>query len=439
MSVNESEARLAELSRRTFLSMWSYQNPYYEQGKELCDVLVVFGNDVLVISDKVIKYAEGKTPVTAWRRWYRKAVEASVDQLQGALKTITSRPEAIYLDAKVSSPFPLTFPDPSRARYHLIAIAHGAEQACASHRGMPSLAVDSGIRGDGTLLTVGVHFDELFVHVLNRTALDALFESFDTTADLVRYLSEKRALFARDRVAMVGEEHLIAVYMRGRRPDGSSALSAQVGDAKEGVRTVDQGAWASLQADQSFIRRQAMLAPSFIVDNVIEQLASEYRQGRIQGERAGELAYHAAAFQVLATESRMARMLMAQGVVDVLNEDPRTFWSVVIESADQPEVIFVWLIYPVVDNAVSDDELEAVVGRELMDYVVVAMSKFPHARTVFGISMPNAKDTRTSRVFRMLARNVWTEKMQREAEALGRTKGILSHIETTRYVAVRAI
>jgi hypothetical protein len=88
MSVNESEARLAELSRRTFLSMWSYQNPFYKQAKELCDVLIVFGEDVIVISDKVIGYAEDKDPATAWSRWYRKAVDASVDQLRGALKTI---------------------------------------------------------------------------------------------------------------------------------------------------------------------------------------------------------------------------------------------------------------------------------------------------------------------------------------------------------------
>jgi hypothetical protein len=138
VSVNESEARLAELSRRTFMSMWSYQNPFYKEGKELCDVLIVFGQDVMIISDKVIGYAEDKDSTTAWSRWYRKAVGASVTQVLGALKTIKNRPNSIHLDAKVSSPFPLEFPDPTKARYHLVAVVHGSEQACAARYGTPT-------------------------------------------------------------------------------------------------------------------------------------------------------------------------------------------------------------------------------------------------------------------------------------------------------------
>ncbi|UJB66473.1 hypothetical protein YS110_17790 [Acidovorax sp. YS12] len=439
MSVNESEARLAELSRRTFMSMWSYQNPFYKKGKELCDLLIVFGQDVIIISDKAIGYAEDKNSATAWSRWYRKAVGASVTQVLGALKTIKNRPDSIHLDAKVSSPFPLEFPDPTKARYHLVAVAHGSEQASAAQYGTPSLAVDSSVIDDKALLTVGVRFDGVFVHVVNRTALDAMFECFDTTADLVRYLSEKQTLFSGGRVFMSGEEDLIAVYMMGRRPDGSASLSSLVEGPEHGPKSVAPGLWAALQASASFADRRKQLAPSYVIDDVVEQLASEYRLGRISSDRASDLAYHAAAFQLLAAESRMARMLIGLGVVDVLNESPGTFWSVVIESRDQPGVLYLWLIYPVVDSSVSDDDLEKRVGSELVDYIVVAMSKFPNARTAFGIAMPNAKDSRTSRVFRLYKRNIWTDEMQAEAEKLGRTKQILSGIESTTYVAVKPI
>jgi len=418
--------------------MWSYQNPFYEEGKELCDVLVVFGNDVIIISDKVIGYSDDKAPEIAWNRWYRKAVEASVGQLRGALKTIKTSPEAIHLDARVSSPFPLKFPDLGRARYHLIAVAHGSEKACTRKFGTPSLGLDSRLTDSGTLLTVGVHFPE-FVHVVNRTALDTLFECFDTTADLVKYLIEKEALLTQEHVQLAGEEDLIGVYMRGRRPDGGSPLSALVEAPEGSVRTVHAGVWSSLQIDQEFTRRKARLAPSYLIDNVIEQLASEYLQGRMVSGQEEELAYHAAAFQVLAAESRMARMLIGLAVDDVLRESPQTFWSTVVESSDQPGVLYLWLIYPAVDDSVSDDELEAVVGRTLEDYIYVAMSKFPNSHTVFGVAMPNTQSTRTSRAFRMAARNVWTVEMQMAAEFLGRAKGILSHIETTTRVATRAI
>ena len=55
----ESERALTKLAKQAFLSLWSYPNVYTDvgragpgDGKELCDLLVVFGNDVLLFSDK---------------------------------------------------------------------------------------------------------------------------------------------------------------------------------------------------------------------------------------------------------------------------------------------------------------------------------------------------------------------------------------------------
>lgn len=365
MGVNESEARLANLTRRTFLSMWSYQNPFYEVGKELCDVLIVFGDEVIIISDKVINYTDAKSQKIAWERWYRKAVLASVRQLKGALKTIKNKPEAIYLDAKVSSPFPLKFPEPERARYHLVAVAHGAEVACSS------LAVDSRLPADEqALFTAGSLYPE-FVHIINRTALDVIFECFDTAADLVRYLVSKEELFKKQHVQLVGEEDLVALYMAGRRPNGWAPLEILLTRATNGTGKMPGGFWNQLKTEPVFADRKSTLAPSYFVDKVIEQHADAYMDGRASMSPNKSLAYHASAFQILASESRMGRLLMMRGVMEVLTADPRTFWSVVVESADLPDVVYVWLIYPVVDDGVSEDDFEVNVGNELSRYVLV--------------------------------------------------------------------
>src|SRR5712691_960062 len=50
--VTASEKHLGRLCRHTFLNLWSYQNVFKEPGKELCDLLVIFGQDVLLFSDK---------------------------------------------------------------------------------------------------------------------------------------------------------------------------------------------------------------------------------------------------------------------------------------------------------------------------------------------------------------------------------------------------
>jgi hypothetical protein len=62
-----SERLLADLGEQAFLDLWSYPNLFYEKkqggvgdGKELCDMLVVCGDDVIILSDKHIKYQEDK-------------------------------------------------------------------------------------------------------------------------------------------------------------------------------------------------------------------------------------------------------------------------------------------------------------------------------------------------------------------------------------------
>lgn len=438
MSANDSEARLGKLSRQTFLSMWSYQNPFYDKGKELCDVLVVFGDDVIIVSDKVVRYSEDKDPAIAWNRWHRKAVQASVAQLRGALKTIRNSPGKIHLDARISSPFPLKFPDPGRARYHLVAVAQGCEEECSRRFGTPSLCVDSRTAGTDTPLAVGVHFPE-FVHVVNRTTLDALFECFDTTADLIQYLAAKEALLSGRHVRIDGEENLIAAYMLNRNPRGVAPIDALCDISADGEQRIASGAWSSLRMDPSFLERRKWLAPSYVIDEIVEQVASEFLSGRLLAGQHEGMAYHAAAFQTLAAEPRMARLLIGEAVVDVLHEDSRTFWSVAVESVTHPALLYLWLIYPPLDPSYPDEVLEKAVGAELEKYVFVAMGKFPESHTVFGIAMPNTRSSRTSRVFRMAKKKIWTPEMQKRSEALGRREGILRNLESTTRLATRAL
>jgi hypothetical protein len=55
-----TEEYLAKICEKTFLSLWSYPNLYKPEGRkngkgvgtEICDLLVVFGNHVIIFSDK---------------------------------------------------------------------------------------------------------------------------------------------------------------------------------------------------------------------------------------------------------------------------------------------------------------------------------------------------------------------------------------------------
>ena len=49
-SVNNTEKDLSDLCDFAFLKLWSFPNPYKEPGKELCDILVIFDNNIIIFS-----------------------------------------------------------------------------------------------------------------------------------------------------------------------------------------------------------------------------------------------------------------------------------------------------------------------------------------------------------------------------------------------------
>ena len=79
-----SEQLLARLCDDSFLKLWTYPNLYKKVAKELSDVLVVFGDDVIIFSDKSCAYPDSGDPDTDWSRWYRKSLVKSAHQIAQA-------------------------------------------------------------------------------------------------------------------------------------------------------------------------------------------------------------------------------------------------------------------------------------------------------------------------------------------------------------------
>src|SRR5262245_54481441 len=75
--LTEAERDLAKLCRQTFLSTWSYPNRFRGErtasgviAKEVCDLLVVFGEHVLIFSDKDCVFPTSGDIDKDWSRWY---------------------------------------------------------------------------------------------------------------------------------------------------------------------------------------------------------------------------------------------------------------------------------------------------------------------------------------------------------------------------------
>lgn len=437
-NINQSEARLGELTRSTFLSMWSYQNPYYSPGKELCDVLVIFEDYVIIMSDKFINFGEHADPSINWRRWYKKAVSSSIRQLHGAINQIKNAPDRIYSDPTASSPFPLRLPSPERMRILLVAVANGSEGVCIEKNGHPGLKIDTRTKGDSSFLTIGLHDDRgTFLHVINKTGLDAIFKCLDTTRDFIDYLERKEVALSQESWVVHGEENLVAGYMQSQAGHQPFSISSSSYPLKDGARFVASGLWESYLNSTVFRKRKEASYASYVIDRIIEHVSKEYENHKMIIGQDKPFEYHESAFRLLARESRLGRMIISTALRDIWLECTDAFWSSIVKSIETDGLYYLWLLYPKFPGDISAEKLEKVLHAQLDDYMWVARSKFPDAKIIFGICLPNRECEEKSRIFKVMDGDNWNKKLQERALEIQKNNGILSGTEEVLYVIPR--
>jgi hypothetical protein len=355
-----SERALTRLAKKAFLSLWSYSNVFTDEGrangrgdgKELCDLLVVFGNDVLMFSDKECEYHSGTEVNVAWPRWYKRAIEKSAKQLAGAEKFARQYPQRIFLDRQCQTPLPVPLPSPEVARYFLIAVTRGAHAAARQHFGggsSGSLMLDSSIRGRQ-------HFDHpfqlgfplesgRFVHVLDEMTVDILLEELDTVPDFVSYLACKEAFFSTPGVVIAapGEEDVLARYMltmRGEQhalpeiPDGMTSMALPEGEWREYARSPQRQ--AKRQADEV----------SYLWDSIIEHHSKFIRAGRAitLEEQPSHLIDHERIVRAMAQQNRLVRRQCGADLDYVLSrEEPQGVFTRIHMTGAPPDRAFVFL------------------------------------------------------------------------------------------------
>jgi len=156
VGLTPSERYLASLADKAFLRLWSYPNTFIDKrsgnkgvGKELTDLLFVFGDDILIFSDKSIGFSPCDDVDLAWSRWYRRAVVKSADQVRGAERWLAEFSDRIFLYPLCTQPFPIELPPLGRRRVHGIVVALGANEAAKRYFSDPrgTFAVIPGLKG----------------------------------------------------------------------------------------------------------------------------------------------------------------------------------------------------------------------------------------------------------------------------------------------------
>jgi hypothetical protein len=280
--VNETEAFVFRVCRKTFLSVWCSSNPVAEPGKELCDVLIVCDPHVIIISVKDVRLREGDLEVEH-AKWERKAVDDSAKQIYGAERWLSTASQVVQGDGLPG----LSLPPVAWRRVHRIAVAFG---------------------GRGEVVVASGDFGKGFVHVMTEHSFLDVLKELDTISDLVEYLAAKEAFLAKCRVVAEGSEaNLVGLYLANNRsfPSGADML------------ITDDTIWRGIQEEPGFKLRKAADQESYVWDTLVE-LLSDVKAKSVSGPgpTLGELEL---ALRTVAREPRLSRRVLGKALREFLD------------------------------------------------------------------------------------------------------------------------
>jgi hypothetical protein len=458
----ESEKYLARLADRTFLDLWSYPNTFNDRqhrgrgdGKELCDLLVVCGDDVIIFSDKSNAWPPGDDVALCWSRWYRRAVEKSVNQIRGAERWLLLHPDRIFIDAACTVRLPIDLPPSDRIRVHGIAVALGAQEACSKYfkdadgsMMLNSLLVgpqhtDPAALGHTPFAFGDVDPDGSFVHVFDETALDLVMGELDTIADFTAYLiAREQAVRGKKVMYAPSEADLLAVYLRTDVGDGEHGfLSAEQLGGDEGDHLViGQGEYATYASSDEYRAKLDANAVSYAWDGLIQQFTANILAGTsipILGVDPNT-ALAERALRGMALENRTTRRALGQAFVGALEQaDARTqdrFARVIVplEGSADPECGHVFLIMAFRQKWIVAEGYESYRDarvKMLRAYCEVALFDNRHLKRMLGIAVDGrpAKGGKKggSEDLMLVEIEQWTPESEAEVIRIRKALGIL--------------
>jgi hypothetical protein len=441
VGVTASELYLGELCKRTFLSLWSYPGIFRDQGrpggkgdgKEVCDLLVVFENHIIIFSDKYCQFPNSGDLQKDWGRWYKRAIRDSAKQVWGAERWIKQFPGRLFLDRECNVQFPIPLPDPSQAIFHRVVVAHDASRRFRElFGGSGSLMLASEIIGDA-------HFDVPFmigqvdpekgyVHILDDTTLEIVMNTLDTITDFTAYLTKKEQfLTGTITVAAAGEEELLAIYLRKLNAFGEHDF---VIEGNYDKIMFDEGMW---EAFQNRPERQSQVESdriSYAWDDLIEKFAFHVMTGTQYYTSGKEVKEQEIMFRFLARERRTRRRVLSESLHEVLkrsihSERPWEARVMLPNGPHDPHYVFLFLRRK---EGLTDDEYRRLRMNLLVDYCAVTKLRFPKATNIIGIASEAGLPPQRSEDLIYLDASKWSSNDEARAERVQKQIGILRNV-----------
>lgn len=420
IGITDTERMLADFCERSFLKLWSYPNPFKDDGHELCDLLAVFDNHVFIFFDRENELSEApdKDPSVVWDRWKRNVIDRQVRTAHGAERYIR-RGRAIFLDGKRTTSFPLSI-DSENAIIHKIIVAHGAKEAC--ERTSPdnvygSLAVTYMAADGSPTDPFHIEIDRRNpVHVLDSHNMPIILRELDTVSDLSAYLDEKvRAVSTFDYLTYCGEEDLLGHYLLNYDETQKRHVIGPNNETVNGIM-IGEGEWRDFIQTDLYRNTKAVDRISYFWDELIQRTCQNSLDGTLGGN--SNIARGESAIYEMVKEPRFMRRGLAEKMLTAAERFPDNIGTfsrqVTFLPSWQPNLGYVLLQLRVPDEYRAEPNYREKRRAVLEIACGAAKNKFPHLTKVIGIGIdaPKFSGGTNAEDFIPVSCETWTQEMR---------------------------
>ena len=232
----KAEGVIHNLAQKSFLIDWCFLNPVLPGGKELCDLLIVFGDIAIIWQIKDLKIdKEGKHK--------KKDVEKNLRQLYGARRQLFALKTEVTLEnprrgKEVFNPATI------KQIYLISALVGESEEA----------------------FSFVEEYKKNTIHVFNKEFTEIILNELDTISDFTKYLQAKEDLICQDKKIIIngGEEDLLAEYLMNDR----SFSDYEVAD----IIMIDSDGWNHLGSKPEYKAKQEANDISYGWDDIINSV-----------------------------------------------------------------------------------------------------------------------------------------------------------------------
>lgn len=447
--VTPAERLLASFCDRAFLTLWSYPSPYRDEnktgnghGKELCDLLVVFQDHIIIFSDKDCQFPDTGDLQLDWSRWFRRAVLDGAKQLWGAEKWLKENPGRVFLDRACSRPLPVELPDMSTAKIHRIVVAHGAAERCKRELGgSGSLMIYPDVHGNMHVtqqdaackpFTIGhIDVDKGYVHILDDTTLDIVLGQLDTITDFVEYLTKKETFIASGRLAFAaGEEELLAYYLTHFNEQKVCDFTVPKGSD---MIFVPEELWEDFATGPQREAQKEADNISYAWDLLIEKFSKHILEGTSYYSTQDGRTNLDVIMRWLARESRTRRRMLASGLFELMEKTGPSIRAARVIMPSRPgDPYYVFFLIPPheeIPYAESYEQYREVRRKFLEAYCMAIKVKYPDAEDIVGLAMESGFAPELSEDSLYLDARNWSADDQVDAVEVRQQLGLLENVQ----------